>query len=974
MSEQRSNARTDLRAKFLIGASALAAVAAYGAPALAQDGAEEDDTIVVTGSRLARRDFDAVSPVTTVGSEQLELTATLTTEQLLNELPQIVPGNMRTSNNAGGYDYPTVDLRGLGANRTLVLVDGERVPSSSTDGAVDLNTIPASLIERIEVVTGGASTVYGSDAISGVVNFILKDDYEGAEFNVTYGSELETGNAAEFEMNALVGGNFANGRGNITAYASYYNREAVMQSEYDYSALSSAVCYNSGSGSYYACDSNADVGSGSLAASGGSGTAPWGTVYNNTSNPFQNLDTLLPANFAAGNTDTNCDGVAGSAYSTGNLSFNDAGELTPRNASGYCSIPDRSTGSSRYNYAPDNMLIVPAERIALTASGNYEVAPNITLNFLANYTNTSTEVQLAATPATGLTITLNDTMSELIETNHPDLWAALQSRADPTASFTMDRRMNEVGTRNAYYESNSLYFMTSLVGENYENVDWNLSASYGQVSFASRAVNSVNKTALLQGLAGCEGTNLLPGCVALDIFGPGTLTEEMVDFISVDTFTNTRVEEARIAGFVRGDVVELPAGPLSAVVGFEYRDTFSSQYNDNEQRTGNIFGFNAIQDQEGQVDVWEFYTEARLPILSRAPFAHYLGLEGGFRQSYYSSVGELSTYKIGGEWAPTSWLSFRAIFNEAARAPSVYELFQNGDQGFPTITDPCNDSEGNSAACIAAPGDAAVPAGVYPGYLQNNSQAQAFAYGNPDLTPETAETITYGFVLRPDWFPIGDFSASVDYFNIEIADAVSSLGAQYWLDDCYVNGNANGGCSRIVRDQNTGSIVSIDTTVANLDSMATEGYDIQLEWAVDLGPGRLTVNELYSILESYRINEDEYAGYTYSSIGSAYPDYKSVLSTTYAVGDWTLFGRWTYTPEIESARLAGTIYDAASYIDLSARWDVTEALSLTANIDNILDDYPPQTVDGILGGQANTDVQVYRVLGRTFAVSARYRF
>ena len=258
MSKKTQNGRKSL----LTGASVLAAAAAAlaGTPAMAQD-AEEEDAIVVTGTRLVRQDFEAISPITTVGAEQLELTATLTTDSLLNELPQIVPGNTRTSNNSGGEDFATVDLRGLGPGRTLVLINGERIPASSTTGTVDINTIPASLISRIEVVTGGASTVYGSDALAGVVNFVLKDDYEGAEITATYGAELETGNAAEFEINGLVGGNFANGRGNMTTYASYYNRTGVLQSEYDYSRTSGALCYDSGLGSnvYFVCDSSAEA-------------------------------------------------------------------------------------------------------------------------------------------------------------------------------------------------------------------------------------------------------------------------------------------------------------------------------------------------------------------------------------------------------------------------------------------------------------------------------------------------------------------------------------------------------------------------------------------------------------------------------------------------------------------------------------------------------------------------------------------
>lgn len=984
------------RKSLLTGASVLAAAAAAFAatPAQAQDSASSNDeeAIVVTGTRLVRQDFEAISPVTTVGAEQLELTATLTTESLLNELPQIIPGNTRTSNNSGGFDYATVDLRGLGPGRTLVLVNGERVPVSSTAGAVDINTIPASLISRIEVVTGGASAVYGSDAMSGVINFVLKDDYEGGEVTMTYGSEMETGNGQEFEINGLVGGNFANGRGNITTYASYYDRNKVSQREYDYSRTSGAVCYDPVSPGVYhlsVCDTAAEVADhAGMYFSGGSGTPAWGWITNNGANPFTNLSVLLPATFGAGNTDTNCDGVPGGAVNTGNLSFNDAGQLTPRNVSGACGVPDRSAGSSRYNYAPDNYLIIPAERIALTTNGHYDISDNVRLNFLVNYTDSRTEVQLAPTPATGLRITLTPAMQTLISTNHPDLWAALQSRASPLAPFTMDRRTNEVGTRNGFFENNSFFFLSSLEGSLGDNWDWNLTGSYGQVFASSRGINSVNATALRQGLAGCQdasgnplGVNALPGCVPLDIFGPGTLTDPMVSFIRVNTYSNTIVEENRIAGYVRGDLFTLPGGPVSSVFGFEYRDTYAETTNDNEQRTGNIFGFNAVQDQKGSVDVYELYTELAVPILSEVPFAHYLGLEAGYRRSNYSSVGNVDTYKIGGEWAPVEWLRFRAIYNEATRAPNVFELFQAGDQGFPAYTDPCKDANANGIPDLAgaAPNAALCAAGI-PGYggfafTANNSQVQAFAFGNPNLSPETAETYSYGVVFQPDWFPLGDFRATVDYYNIEISDVIASFSAQFFLNDCYINANLTS-CGHITRDTVTGQVSAVNTSRGNQSSLATKGYDIQLEWSLPIGPGQLTVNELYSILDSFQLNGRELAGTTTAAIGGALPDYKSVLSLTYSVGDWTLFGRWSYTPSLNDFGVFGqptTGSPAASYVDVSARWNLTDNFTLTAVVENVADDYPPQTIPGLFS-QANTDPQVYRVLGRSFAVSARLRF
>jgi iron complex outermembrane recepter protein len=1026
------------RNALLMGASVLAAAAGMvGAPAYAQDAEEdEEEAIVVVGSRLVRQDFQAISPVTTIGAEQLEITATLTTDSLLNELPQIIPGNTRTSNNAGGEDFATVDLRGLGPNRTLVLINGERVPASSTTGVVDLNTIPASLISRIEVVTGGASAVYGSDALAGVVNFVLKDDYEGAEFTVTYGSEMETGNAQEFEINGLMGGNFANGKGNLTAYASYYDRNGVLQSEYDYSRVSGAVCYDLGRGAahaYFVCDSAAEAAAtinagGGAFFPGGSGTPPWGWITNNgnrtaglntilgdgddviTGNPFNSvaIRAAFPTRFNGLNHDCNDTsptrvyGNQAGQFGTLNLSFNDSGQLTPRYTAGACGVPDRAAGSSRYNFAPDNFIILPSERVALTTTGHYDISDTLKLNILMNYTNSRTEIQLAPTPATGLTVTLTPAMLSLLSTAAPDLLFALNTRPNPSAPFTMDRRMTEVGTRNGFFENNAFYFLAGLEGSLGESWDWSLTASYGQNTFVTRGLNSVNAAALRQGLAGCQtaagaplGAAQLPGCVPLDIFGPGTLTPAMQSFIRVNTFTDVYIEENRVSGWIRGDLFELPAGPVAAVFGMEYRDSYAQQNNDDQQRTGNIFGFNAVQDTAGGVDVYELYTEVAVPFVKEVPGAHYLGIEVGYRASNYSSAGNVTAYKIGGEWAPVDWLRFRAVQNEATRAPSVIELFQAGDQGFPGYTDPCRDANNNG---IADQNEDTNPNNnvnqakcvtdfvVYPGFAANNSQVEAFAFGNPNLSPETAQTLTYGFVFQPDWFPLGDLSLSVDYYDIEITDVIAGFGAQFFLNDCYV-GNVASSCARVVRDPVSGQVDFVNTTLANQGIFATKGTDIQFEWSLPLLGGELTVNELYSLLDSFSFNGGEFKGTTSAGIGGAFPEFKSVLSLSYNIGDWTLMGRWSYVPTVVSGNGFCADEDGpgpipcspnespeASYVDVSARWNVSDSFTLTANVDNVMDEYPPQTADGAPFGQANTDAQVYRVLGRSLFISGRYRF
>ncbi len=994
--------RRSLLATTMISGAIMAAAAS---PAFAQETQTSDDQtrvedVVVTGSRIVRQDFAAISPVTTVTSETIELTATLTVENLLNSLPSVVAGNMNTSNNAGGEEFATVDLRGLGAQRTLVLVNGERVPASSTTGVVDLNTIPASLIERVEVVTGGASAVYGSDALAGVVNFILKDNFEGAEMNVSYGSDFD-GHSPEYEINGLFGGSFANGRGNLTTYASYYKREGTYQSEFDYSKTSAAILV-AADGTYVLANSADEwldlvnnQGALGTYVSGGSATPAWGTVYNDGANPFRNLSTAVGAtgntNFQSGGYDLTCDGVANTTpYNTGNLSFDTSGALTPRAISGACAVPDRSAGSSRYNFAPDNYLVIPAERFTISTIGHYDITDDIRLRVQLNYVNSTQQVSLAPTPATGLSITLTPAMQSLISTSHPDLWAALQSRPNPLASFTMDRRMNEVGARFGESENNALAMLGTLTGKFTDTWDWSLTASYGLNNFTSTGQNSTNRTALAQGLAGCQDLSgnalvgLLPGCVPLDIFGEGTLTDAMVNFLTVPTFATTEIREKRVAGFVRGSLFNLPAGPVSAVLGAEYRESKADFRVDDMQRTGNIFGFNAVQNQAGSVDVSEVYTEVAIPLLADLPFARYVGLEAGARYSDYNTIGGVDTYKVGAEWAPVDWMKFRAMYNTAVRAPSVFELFQNGDQGFPSAVDPCRAASNPSAALLAF---CSSQAGGYDftGFVQANSQVEAFAFGNTNLQPEEAETTTIGLVFQPS-SPVGTFRASVDYYDIDITNLIASLGAGYWINDCYSSLDPTAeGCSRVVRDPLTGQIDYVNTTRTNVGYQRTKGYDFQVDYVLDgadVGlPGRFRINELFTYVDSLDYDGTEYAGTGVAYIGGGIFDWKSVLSLSYDISDFTFFTRWTYIPELEDIGFGPNYNDGspvytpdANYLDFSARYNVSDNLQVTAFIGNVFDNLPVPSASGAYYGQGNIDGQTQRVFGRTFNVSLKARF
>lgn len=1008
----------------LFASAALPAIAqtedepvATTAPAAAEDEARQEK-VTVTGSRLALADFQAISPTTSVTSEAIELNATLTIETLLNELPQVIPGNTVTSNNAGGEDFATIDLRGLGPQRTLVIVDGERVPGSSTTGVVDLNSIPAGLIDRIEVVTGGASAVYGSDAIAGVVNFILKDDFEGAQVTVGGGGGFD-GNAQYETADFLFGGNFDSGRGNLVTYASYFNRDGVKQSQYDYSAVSAAVVYGYTGGVGYAdqafvVDSLDDYNAAFAAISalgftprvfsGGSGTPPWGSISSNAANPFQNLSTNPATAGRFAGVDSDCNpATAPVSVNGGGLSFNNNGQLTPFFGGGACRMPIRENGSSRYNFAPDNFIYLPAERWGIQTFGNYDVTDNIRMKTFLSYVRSAASVQLAATPITGLSIPVSspaiagaDGIVGTADDPHPDLSAALNSRPTPGANFTYAWRSNGIGPRAGEFVNSQLLGRVSFTGEISEDWEWNLSAGWGQGRFGQSLANNINRIALLQGVAGCANipaAGRLPDCVNVDIFGPTATTPAMANFMRTDVQANQTIEQTLFSGFVRGDLFDLPAGPVSTVVGFEYRDDDVSLIVDDAQRRGEIAGFNAVQNILGSLDVYEAYGEVNVPILADLPFVEELSVEAGYRVSDYSTVGSVDSYKYGARYAPVDWLRFRAVYNKAVRAPSALESFQNGDQGFPSYTDPCRATvaAGNpalSAFCTTNGniGGGFVPGVIAPTFAATNSQVQAFAFGNPNLSPEEGETFTAGAVFEPDFLPVGQFRATADYFTIELTNAIVSRGAQTILNSCYSNLGATAqssfDCQQIVRDPATGQVTSVNTTLTNSIAITEiKGWDIQADYQLDLdevfggAPGAVGVNVLLTLTDEWLTGGADIVGTTGAGIGGATPDFKTVTTADYTLDDWMFQVRHNFVPALEQQFFTTQDSPELSNWDASVSWDVSDRFRIVGTVSNLTDEFPPQTVTGTLD-QGNTDAALYApwVIGRTFSLQARLKF
>jgi outer membrane receptor protein involved in Fe transport len=946
-----------------------------------QAAAEEGETITVTGSRIARPDLDAPSPVTTVTAEQFNLTGTVTVETLLNELPQLIPGNTAVSNNQGGESFSTLDLRGLGPQRTLILIDGERVPPSSVSGVVDIGTIPTGLIERVDVVTGGASAVYGSDAIAGVVNFVLKDRYEGAELTTQY-SINEQGDGAKFNVQGLIGGNFNDDRGNLTLFGSYYTREAIGQGDRRLTTPPSVLIYND-AGTAAEEDDRIRVGNplelisagnnDYLYASGGSATPPWGQVSNNAANPFRNLATLLPGTFAAANTDCNT-ATPGVTVNAGNLSFNGNGQLTPYFGNGLCAYADRASGSSRYNFNPANLLQTPYERLMLTATGRYEITDNIRLKVLANYADTSQTVNLAPTPATGISIPFN---SPLLPA---DLRTALASRPNPTAPFTYARRFSETGPRVGIYDSKTFVLRGTLSGKINDDWNWDATLSYGKVDALATSLGNINRTAVTQGLNGCP-VGSLPGCVPVNIFGANTLTPAMLSFVRIDTKEARDFEQVRAAANVSGSLFKLPYGDVQVALGGEVRTDRGTVTVDDAQRTGNIYGFNAVQSQNGTINVKEGYGEIRIPLLAEIPFFHDLSVEAGARYSDYSTIGSLFNWKAGAQWAPISWMRFRGIYNRAARAPAIVELFQNGDQGFPSYVDPCN-AVGRTAQALAicsAQTPAFAAAGGYTGFTQNNSQVEAFAFGNPNISEERAETYTLGTVLTPK-VGFGTLSLTVDYYDIKIENLITTLGAGYFITQCYVQ-NVSSACDRIRRNTGTGQIDAINTATGNQGTLTTSGIDAGLNLVLPFDQfglsGRLRLQEVFTWVRSFKSDGTEFSGRSSGGNGGARPAYKSTLTAAYDLDELTIQGRWNFVSRVteDFGLPVNPVTPTLSYFDLQIRQGITDKFDLTFIVNNVLDAKAKRTPNGYFD-QGGVDTTWYApiIFGRSYTIAARARF
>ncbi len=960
----------------LLTSTVLTGVAATAVtPAFAQDEDDSDagDRIVVTGSRIVREDLASPSPVARVDSEQLVLTNTVNTEQFLDTLPQVVPSFDQTSNNPG-TGQATVSLRGLGTGRTLVLVDGSRFVQSFSSGvtAVDLNNIPSALVDRIEIVTGGASAVYGSDAVAGVVNFILKDDFEGIQLDVSDQMSVAGWDANQFNVALTLGGNFADGRGNAIMSLSYTNRRPLLQGEREFSSLS---LFDPGPG-------------GTQFVSGGSGNALGGQWFEVIGNGWDTDSMTAGVQPLAGCTDPpNC-----------SLTFNGApdGRLFVN--------PD-----DQYNYAPTNYLQLPQERYSIYAGASYEITDHIEAYARGIFASTFVDQQLAPTPVGGtvavsldnpfITPAFADTLAATYAGNLVDQDG--DGEVDDALVFVA-RRYNDdtVGNRNSNSDTSAFQIKMGVRGDLSDNWNYDLYFQFGRSFNNQIQSGNISFSSLFDGVL--DGT--------CNIFGVNTINQACADAITRTGSIATQLEQTQIVGVVDGtiDALRMPGAEdaVGVAFGVEYREEFMDSLPDSVLGP-DVRGFNAALPIKGRYDVYEAFMEANVPIIQDVPLIEEFTINGAYRYSEYSTgAGTTHTFAAGGDWVPVEDLRFRAQFQRAVRAPNIAELFAPATNGFPGASDPCSGGGFGTFDDFDPATQATVMANCLtfgvpvPGAnFQNSGQIEALFGGNPNVEAEVSDTLTIGVVWQPSM--VDGLTLQVDFYDIDISGAIAGLPLQLLLDRCYVEGDLAtcnqffGPGTRNPANGRIGSPFLPTLGVGNIASLGARGIDFQanygFDWA-DLGVGGDAGSMSFVYYGNYTLQSNflpdptatlvECTGEFGVNCGEPTPTYKHTMQASWLWGPlttsvrWRLIGGVVLSPEEVIALQIGDLSDSipmTNYVDVTLQYALGEHIDLTVGVQNITGKDAP-LLGSTVNEQANTFPATYETLGRQLFFGASFKF
>lgn len=944
------------------------------------------DRVEITGSRIKTIQTEGTSQVVVLTAEAIKAEGVRSVEQLLNNLPQVMADYGGSVSN-GATGTATVDLRNLGRERTLVLVNGRRLTAGSPrEVAADLNQIPISLIKRVEVLTGGASAIYGSDAVAGVVNFILNDRFEGlqVELNHSFYNHQQKNSMGEVvrssnfpvpgdkdadgkvnDFNITMGGNFADGKGNATIFFGYKKEDALLQSERDFSA-----CAVGPDGDAFAC-------------AGSPTTFPGRFRY-------------VPGG-DADNIDYTIDPVTGAVRT-----FNNATDL--------------------FNFGPTNYFQRPSERYTFSAISKYNINESAQVYSELSFHDDSTVAQIAPSGAFGYFAR----GSAAITFENPllsDAWreALNLTEAGDTAEVIFNRRNVEGGGRQDDIRHTSF---RSVFGVKGDVGQWSYDgfAQVGKVVFQETYKNdfSIARTARaldvvvdpVTGLPACrsavDGTD--PNCVPYNIWALGGVTPEALAYLQTPGFQKGFTSQSVVGLNLSTDLTEqgfkLPYANSGVGIAFgvERRTEKLELATDQAFTTGDLAGQGGPTiGLGGKYSVDDIFGELRVPVLENVPFAESLSATASYRNSkYYSGGRKTDTYGTGLEWAPTKQAKVRTSFQRAVRAPNIVELFTAQGLGlFNMSRDPC---AGDPNAALPANRPTAsleqcANTGVTPeqyGSIDSNpaQQYNALLGGNLDLKPETADSYTFGLVLSPD----RNLSLTLDYFNIKVKDIINPASPTVTLEQCLETGDP-AFCDLITRDS-LGTLyllpeARIVSTNQNLGRKETKGLDFGADYNFAISDlGRVNISFLGTYLKKM-LNEEvpgagEYdcVGYHGSTCGNPLPKWRHKIRTTWTT-PWKVEAAftWRHLGAVEDERLSpGLLNDAGDvnnvertlgkrdYLDIAANYPITKTFTVRGSVNNVFDRDPPIASTGAPFGNGNTYPQVYDTLGRRITLSVTAMF
>ncbi|MGV8922125.1 MAG: TonB-dependent receptor domain-containing protein [Thermomonas sp.] len=948
----------------VVGATGFAgsALAQQTPPAEApQESAKTLDTIVVTGTRIQSQTVTASSPVTEIQQEEFQYTGATRTEDLVNQYPQMSP-NFDSFQNNGALGYPTVNLRGLGSARTLTLVNGLRLAPGSGESA-DISIVPSFMVKRVDILTGGASAVYGSDAIGGVVNFILDNEFEGVKlstglsgyqhknddqyiqgklkarnFDFPTGSGID-GNTSNFD--AAIGSSFADGRGHGMAWLTYRKNDALFQGDRDYSS----------------CALNA-----AGTACGGSGTNAAGNFY-----------FYQPGAGAGSSASLNPNGSYKNAY------------------------------GAPYNYAPINYYQRPDERYTFGSSLKYEINEHFKPYLETMYITKKDAVQIAPSGAFFTDIRNINCSNPLIGTACADLGF---NPANGPVDIYVAKRNVEGGPRHNATNTQQFRVVAGVEGALTGNWSYNASFLYGETRANTVGSNDFLNSRIRSGILGCP-TGSFTGCIPYRVFVPGGVTPEAAKALAGTSLNTTNTQTMQLTGYITGDIgYGLPwanGENISLVAGLEWREDKYDFTADSDSQAGNFAGAGGpAVPVGGQISVHELFAEAAVPVLRDMGFMKALDLELAYRMSDYNLAGRAETYKIGFNSDLGGVVRARGGYNRAIRAPGINALFSGQQIALFTGSDPCAGATPTYTAAQCA--NTGVTAARY-GQISDNvaGQYNQFIGGNLNLKPEVADTYTLGFVVTPT----KDLRVAVDYYDIRIKDTISTVGAQTILNFCGLTGDATL-CALVNRssagDLFRGSDPATSGYVTNLTNNFGEvnfrGIDLSAFYAMNMLGGRLSTSfQGNYLLEETRaplagVNEDA----TYDCAGKVNvscqsPEWRHIANVRFSRNwlsanlRWRYFGELDYVDQFSGAALTGDKLtcggatgclgngkiSAYNYFDLSASALIGTWGELTVGVNNVADKSPP-LVGGALAPTNGNSLGGYDQAGRFLFTSFTVRF